>query len=82
MRYSDGQLLNWYEAAHARPLPRGMSRLSVDREAGVLHLVLNPDHDGVAVQALLDQFPQDAVSVVISDERWYGYGPETEPDSR
>lgn len=57
-----------------------MSSLSVDREAGVLRLVLNSEHDDVAVRSLRDQFPPDAVAVVISDGRWYAVGPDTDPD--
>ncbi|WP_157041872.1 hypothetical protein [Nitriliruptor alkaliphilus] len=62
----------WYEQVTTR-LPRGASSFGVDSDAGVLVLVLvlQPDHDAEAVQALLDQLPADAVVVRISDERWY-----------
>lgn len=82
MRYDDEQLSRWYEAAQAGPIPRGMSSFGVDREAGVLRLVVKPDHDGDAVKALLGRFPKGAVSVVISDEGWSGSGPDSEPHSR
>lgn len=73
MPYAYEQLVAWYDEVGGR-LPRGTSSFGVDDEAGVLSLVLAPEHDGVAVRDLLQALPADAVAVRISDERWHGYG--------
>lgn len=50
-----------------------MSSLGIDRDAGVLHLVLSPDHDGSAVQSIRDRLPPDSVVIEVSGARWYGH---------
>ena len=68
--YTYEQLVAFYEGVD-RPFPPGMSSFGVDDEAGVLVLVVAREHDEVAVRAFLEGLPADAVSVRISDERWY-----------
>lgn len=75
MSYDHEQLLSRYdEPAEGRP-PTGMTSLGVDADAGVLELVLRPEHDEAALQGLLRRLPSDAVRVVISSASWHGYGP-------
>lgn len=74
MLYTDERLVAWYEEVGGR-LPRGTSSFGVDEEAGVLFLILDPDHDDAAVRSFLEGLPADAVTVRTSDERWHGYGP-------
>lgn len=78
MPYDYEELLAWHDDVLARP-PRGMSSLGVDRDAGVLHLVLSPDHDHAAVQSIRDRLPADAVVIEVSGARWYGYGTGIDP---
>jgi hypothetical protein len=73
MPYDYEQLLSWYDDVSARP-PRGMSSLGVDRDAGVLRLLLNPDHDHAAVQSVRDRLPLDAVVIEVSSARWSASG--------
>jgi hypothetical protein len=81
MSYDDEQLRSWHdEIAEAQP-PTGMTSLGVDTEAGVLELVLRPDHDEVALQEFLEPFPSDAVRLVISDAQWFGHGPTPDSDT-
>lgn len=82
MRYDDEQLVSWYEAAKAHPLPRGTTSFGVDERAGELRLGVKPEHDEVAVRSLCERFPPDAVVVVISNEHRYAYHPETDQDSQ
>jgi hypothetical protein len=49
MPYDYEQLVSWHDDVLARP-PRGLSSLGVDRDAGMVRLVLSPDHDHAAVQ--------------------------------
>lgn len=79
MAYDYEQLVSWHDDVLARP-PRGMSSLGVDRDAGMLRLVLSPDHDHAAVQSIRDQLPSDAVVIEVSSARWYGYGTGPDPD--
>jgi hypothetical protein len=72
MPYDYEQLVSWHDDVLARP-PRGMSSLGVDRDAGVLRLVLSPDHDQAAVQSIRDRLPSDAVMIEVSSARWYGH---------
>ena len=74
MPYHYDQLLAWYESVHDGPLPAGTTSLGVDREAGVLQLVLGPEHDEAAVQQLLGRLPEDAVRVEVSTARWFATG--------
>lgn len=75
MPYDYQQLVSWHEElAEGRP-PTGMTSLGVDADAGVLELVLRPEHDDAALQRLLQRLPSDAVRVVISSASWHGYGP-------
>ena len=74
MSYDYEQLVSWQHELADGPPPEGMTSLGVDAEAGVLELVVRPNHDEVALQRLLQRFPSDAVRVVISHANWFGYG--------
>lgn len=74
MPYAYEQLVAWYEEVGGQ-LPQGASSFGVDGDAGILFLVLHPEHDGAAVQSFLERLPADAVTVRTSDESWRGYGP-------
>ena len=81
MSYDYEQLVSWYdELAEGRP-PTGMTSLGVDADAGVLELVLRPEHDEAALQRLLRRLPADAVRVVISNASWHGYSPTPSPET-
>lgn len=79
MPYDYEQLVSWHDDVLARP-PRGMSSLGVDLDAGVLRLMLSPDHDHAAVQSIRDRLPPDSVVIEVSGARWYGYDTGTDPD--
>lgn len=82
MSYDYEQLMAWHdELSGGRLPPSGLTSLSVDAEAGVLELVLRPEHDEVALQRLLQRVPPDAVRVVISNASWHGYSPTTSPET-
>ena len=81
MSYDYEQLVSWHDELAEGSPPKGMTSLGVDAEAGVLELVVHPDHDEVALQRLLQQFPPDAVRVVVSDANWFGYGPSSGSDA-
>jgi hypothetical protein len=74
MPYTFEQLVAWYEEVGGQ-LPQGASSFGVDSEAGVLFLLVHPEHDDVAVPSFLARLPADALTVRTSDERWQGYGP-------
>jgi hypothetical protein len=74
MPYAYEQLVAWYEEVGGH-LPQGASSFGVDSDAGVLFLVLHPEHDGAAVRSFLARLPADAVMVRTSDENWHGYRP-------
>ncbi len=77
MSYDYEQLVSWHDELADGPPPRGMTSLGVDAEAGVLELVLRPDHDEVALQ----RFPSDAMRVVMSNANWFGHGPTSDSDA-
>lgn len=79
MAYPYEQLVAWYRS-FGWPLPRGTSSFGVAEARGVLELVVLPDHDRDAVASFVRQFPDDAIEVRISDERWYAYRPPVADD--
>ncbi len=76
--YDYEQLVSWHDDVLARA-PRGLASLGIDRDAGVLRLMLSPEHDHAAVQSIRDQLPPDSVVIEVSGARWYGYETGTDP---
>jgi hypothetical protein len=73
------QLASWHDDVLARP-PRRMSSLDIDLDAGVLRLMLSPDHDHAAVQSVRDRLPPDSVVIEVSGARCYVYDTGADPD--
>ncbi|MFO7960411.1 MAG: hypothetical protein R6U94_05650 [Nitriliruptoraceae bacterium] len=82
MSYDYERLVSWQHDLADETPPAGMTSFGIDAEAGVLELVVRPDHDEVALQRLLQRLPSDAVRVVISNANWFGYGPTSGSDTK